>query len=210
VTAWTLVLPVKGGPRAKSRLGAPPAVAPAIALDCLDAVLACSAVGSCIVVSADVTTQRSARLAGATAVTESRPGSGLVAAIGDGVAAASRRPWCARPAAVLLADLPALRPEDLEAALVAARTALDDGVRMAAIPDADGTGTVLLAARTPARLDPAFGPGSFAEHVRRGAVPLPLDLPRLRRDVDTPADLEAALALGVGPRTASALASRTA
>jgi 2-phospho-L-lactate guanylyltransferase len=163
------------------------------------------------VVSADVASQRSARLAGATVVPESRPGSGLVAAIGDGLSAASRRPWCARPAAVLLADLPALRPEDLDAALAAARDALDaEGTRMAAVPDADGTGTVLLAARTPARLDPAFGPGSFAEHLRRGAVPLPLDLPRLRRDVDTPADLDAALALGVGPRTASALAERTA
>jgi 2-phospho-L-lactate guanylyltransferase len=211
VTPWTLVLPVKGGPRAKSRLGAPPAVAAAIALDCLDAVLACPAVGRCVVVSADVASQRSARLAGATVVPESRPGSGLVAAIGDGLSAASRRPWCARPAAVLLADLPALRPEDLDAALAAARDALDaEGTRMAAVPDADGTGTVLLAARTPARLDPAFGPGSFAEHLRRGAVPLPLDLPRLRRDVDTPADLDAALALGVGPRTASALAERTA
>jgi 2-phospho-L-lactate/phosphoenolpyruvate guanylyltransferase len=210
VTPWTLVLPVKGGPRAKSRLGATPAVAAAIALDCLDAVLSCAAVGSCVVVSADVAIQRSARLAGATVVPESRPGSGLAAAIGDGLAAASRRPWCARPAAVLLADLPALRPADLQAALAAAKRALDGGVRMAAVPDADGTGSVLLAARTPARLDPAFGPGSFAEHLRRGAVPLPLDLPRLRRDVDTPADLDAALALGVGPRTRSALAERTA
>ena len=173
--------------------------------------LACAPVGNCVVVSADIAVQRSARLAGATVVAESRPGSGLVPAVGDGLAAASRRPWCARPAAVLLADLPALRPEDLQVALEAARTALDDGrLPMAAVPDADGSGTVLLAARTPARLDPAFGPGSFAEHLRRGAVPLRLDLPRLRRDVDTPGDLDAALALGVGPRTASALAERTA
>jgi 2-phospho-L-lactate guanylyltransferase len=210
VTPWTLVLPVKGGPRAKTRLGAAPAVAAAIALDCLDAVLACPAVGACLVVSADAAVQRTARLAGAGVVAESRPGSGLVAAVGDGLSAAARRPWCARPAAVLLADLPALRPEDLLAALTAARSALAEGPLMAAVPDADGTGTVLLAARSPSRLDPAFGPGSFAEHVRRGAVPLPLELPRLRRDVDTPADLEAALALGVGPHTRSALASRTA
>ncbi len=204
------MLPVKGGPRAKSRLGAAPAVAAAIALDCLDAVLACSVVGACVVVSADVAVQRAARLAGAGVVPESRPGSGLVAAIGDGLAAAARRPWCARPAAVLLADLPALRPEDLQSALAAARSALAEGPLMAAVPDVDGTGTVLLAARTPARLDPAFGPGSFAEHLSRGAVPMPLDLPRLRRDVDTPADLDAALALGVGPRTRSALAELTA
>jgi 2-phospho-L-lactate guanylyltransferase len=46
--------------------------------------------------------------------------------------------------------------------------------------------------------------------VRRGASRLDLALPRLRRDVDTPADLEAALALGVGPRTATAVRDRTA
>lgn len=206
MTQWTVVLPVKGGPSAKSRLGAPPAVAAAVALDCLDAVLACAAVGSCVVVSADAAVQRAARLAGAQVVPETRPGSGLVAAVTDGIAAADHRPWCARPAAVLLADLPALRPDDLEAALSAARAAFSREHPMVAVPDADGTGTVLLAARTPSQLDPAFGPASFAEHQRRGAVPLPLDLPRLRRDVDTPADLEAALALGVGSRTAAALA----
>ena len=210
MTSWTLVLPVKGGPFAKSRLGAPPAVASAIALDCLEAVLACPAVGRCVVVSADAAMQRAARLAGATVVPEARPGSGLVAAVGDGVAAADVRPWCVRPAAVLLADLPALRPDDLTTALDAAQAAFTRAQPMAAVPDADGTGTVLLAARTPALLDPAFGPASFAEHLRRGAVALPLDLPRLRRDVDTPADLETALGLGVGPRTTSALAVRTA
>ena len=35
-----MILPLKGGPTAKSRLGAPPLLATAIALDCLDAVLA--------------------------------------------------------------------------------------------------------------------------------------------------------------------------
>ncbi len=210
VTPWTVVLPVKGGPSAKSRLGAPPPVAAAIALDCLEAVLACPAVGLCVVVSADAAAQRAARRAGATVVTESRPGSGLVAAVADGIAAADRRPRCVRPAAGLLADLPALRPEDLQQALAATRAAFTAGAPAVAVPDADGTGTVLLAARTPSRLDPAFGPASFAEHRRRGALPLPLDLPRLRRDVDTPADLEAALALGVGPRTTSALAMLTA
>ena len=35
-----------------------------------------------------------------------------------------------------------------------------------------------------------------------------LDLPRLRRDVDTAADLNEALTLGVGPRTAAALGPR--
>jgi 2-phospho-L-lactate guanylyltransferase len=213
VTAWTLVLPVKGGPLAKSRLGARPEVGAAIALDCLHAALACSMVGRCVVVTADPSTRAAAKAAGADVVAESRPGAGLVAAIRDGLAAVrSCAPWSAGPTAVLLADLPALRPVDLEVALAAVGTRLAGrpAPLMCAVPDADGSGTVLLAAATPGSLDPAFGTDSLAEHVRRGAVSLDLDLPRLRRDVDTPADLEAALALGVGPRTESAVGERTA
>jgi 2-phospho-L-lactate/phosphoenolpyruvate guanylyltransferase len=209
VTAWTLVLPVKGGPLAKSRLGARPEVAAALALDCLDAVLACPAVGRVLVVTSDPSTRAAARALGALVVPETRRGAGLVPAITAGVRVAVLA--CAGPTAVLLADLPALRPEDLDVALAAVEARLVDGTApMCAVPDAEGSGTVLLAARTPADLAPAFGPDSLAEHVRRGASRLELALPRLRRDVDTPADLEAALALGVGPRTATAVRDRTA
>jgi 2-phospho-L-lactate guanylyltransferase len=209
VTRWTLVLPVKGGALAKSRLGARPEVAAALALDCLDAVLACPAVGRVLVVTSDPTMRAAARTLGAHVVPEARPGAGLVPAVNAGVRVASLA--CAGPTAVLLADLPALRPEDLAVALGAVDAELrDEAASMAAVPDAEGSGTVLLAARTPADLDPAFGPDSLAEHMRRGAAPLDLDLPGLRRDVDIPADLEAALALGVGPRTASAVRDRTA
>ena len=47
LTRWTLVLPVKGGPLAKSRLGARPELAAAIALDSLDAVLAAPPSAAC-------------------------------------------------------------------------------------------------------------------------------------------------------------------
>lgn len=199
---WTVILPLKGGPSAKSRLGGGPDLARAIAEDCLDAVLACPAVRCTLVVTADLETAAQARTAGAQPVAESIPGAGLVAAVQDGVAAAGRR---AGPVAVLLGDLPALRPGDLTAGLAAAQATLDACPRapMVALPDADGTGTVLLGARRTADLDPAFGPGSMAEHLVRGAVAVHLDAPRLRRDVDTPDDLCAALALGVGPRTAA-------
>ena len=228
---WTVILPLKGGAAAKSRLGRGPDLARAIALDCLDAVLACPAVGRVLVVTADGRTAADAAEAGAEVVPEHRPGSGLVAAVRDGLAAAARpdaarldvdrpdigRPDADRPVAVLLGDLPALRPHDLAVALgVAGRTLADHpDAPMAALPDAEGSGTVLLAGRRPADLDPAFGPASLAEHRLRGAVvvALPPDPPsdpvsaRLRHDVDTPADLGVALALGAGPRTA-ALASR--
>jgi 2-phospho-L-lactate guanylyltransferase len=204
------VLPVKGGPLAKSRLGARPEVAAAIALDCLEAVLACDAVARVLVVTSDPTMRAAARALGAHVVPEARPGAGLIPAVAAGLRVAGLA--CAGSTAVLLADLPALLPADLDQALAAAGAQLfgERAPRMVVVPDAEGSGTVLLAGRTPAELDPAFGPDSLTEHVRRGAVRLDIDLPRLRRDVDTPADLDQALALGVGPRTATALHDRTA
>lgn len=203
---WTVILPLKGGPGAKSRLGGGPDLARAIAEDCLQAVLACPAVRRTLVVTADRDTALWARSAGAQPVAEATPGAGLVAAVHAGLAAAGRR---AGPVAVLLGDLPALRPGDLAAGLVAVQAALETypDAPMAAVPDTEGTGTVLLGARRPADLDPAFGPDSMAEHRLRGAVVLAPDAPRLRRDVDTMDDLYAAVALGVGPRTAALAAT---
>ena len=124
------------------------------------------------------------------------PAAGLNAAFTHG----ARRNGTVRSVGVaaLAADLPALRPEELAAALDAATRA---GTR-SYVPDADGTGTVLLAARAGTDLNPRFGPGSAAAHARSGALPLAGDWPGLRRDVDTPADLAAALGLGVGRYTA--------
>jgi 2-phospho-L-lactate guanylyltransferase len=93
------------------------------------------------------------------------------------------------PLAAIPADLPALRPAELTEAL-----SLCSGAR-SFVPDAEGTGTVLLAAPR-GDLDPRFGPGSAEAHERSGAVRLSGDWPTLRRDVDTLADLEAVKALG--------------
>lgn len=217
------MVPVKGGHRAKSRLGADGAggLALAMALDCLDAVLGCSPalVGAVVVVTADPAVRDGARLAaeavagagaggGRLRVLED-PGGGLDAAVSAGLSAAGE----AVPRAVLLADLPALRPGDLGAALDAARahTATGHaatGQRSAVVPDAAGTGTTLLTMGPGTTLRTAFGEGSARAHQDRGAVRLELALPRLRRDVDTPADLAEAEALGVGARTAAVLAAR--
>jgi 2-phospho-L-lactate guanylyltransferase len=200
---WTVLLPVKGGPDAKSRLAGPPELAVAIVRDCLDTVVACPDVARVVVVTSDPAMARLARSVAADVVPEHRPGAGLIEAVRDGARAAGDRPG---PVAVLLPDVPAARPEDLSQALRAAAAALaaHPAAPMAVVPDADRTGTVLLAARSADALDPAFGPGSAAEHLRRGAVRLDLDLPRLRRDVDTPDDLRAALDLGADRRTALA------
>jgi 2-phospho-L-lactate guanylyltransferase len=200
--AWTVVLPLKGGPAAKSRLGGPPGLARALALDTLEAVVGADGVGRVLVVTSDEPTAAASAALGADVVRERRPGAGLLAAVRDGLAAAAG----SAPAAVLLGDLPALTCEDVSTALATCSTALRDA-RVVVVPDTEGTGSVLLAGRRPGDLDPAFGPASAAEHVRRGAARLDLDLPRLRRDVDTADDLDAALALGVGRRTSAAVAA---
>jgi 2-phospho-L-lactate/phosphoenolpyruvate guanylyltransferase len=195
------VLPLKGGPAAKSRLGAPPAVAAAIALDCLDAVLRARTVATTVVVTPDPALSSYAAAAGAVVRWESAPGGGLLAALSDGLTGLSG------PVAVLLGDLPALLPDDLDDALTLASDTLsaEGGPRSVFVPDAEGTGTVLLAALTPAAMRPQFGPASALLHEQAGARRLEADLPRLRRDVDTPDDLLRAAALGLGPHTRALL-----
>ncbi len=70
------------------------------------------------------------------------------------------------------------------------------------MPDAAGIGTTLYAVRPGGEFRPRFGGASRARHAASGATELAVDaLAGLRRDVDTPDDLRAALALGAGPRT---------
>lgn len=81
------------------------------------------------------------------------------------------------------------------------------GIPRAFLPDAAAIGTTLLAAAPGHELRPAFGEDSRARHRESGAVELCLDeVDSVRQDVDTGEDLRAALALGVGSRTAAAAA----
>jgi 2-phospho-L-lactate guanylyltransferase len=199
-SAWRVVVPVKGGPDAKSRLRAPDGVdrlvlARALALDTVAA--AAEAVGPERVVVVTSDAEVAAAVADLGARTEADPGGGLNAAIQAGLDAVPSD----RPTAVLLGDVPALRAADLNAALTAA-----GDVERWFVPDAEGTGTVLLGARQAAALQPRFGSESAARHEDDGHVRLDLALDRLRRDVDDEASLGEALRLGVGPSTASLLA----
>jgi len=103
--------------------------------------------------------------------------------------------------AVLLADLPCLRTADLEAAF-------GDGDGRRFVADAAGTGTTLLIAPAGTDLDPRFGAGSAQAHRESGAVALTARLESLRLDVDTTDDLEAALRFGVGVHTAKVASGR--
>ena len=63
----------------------------------------------------------------------------------------------------------------------------------------------MVAAASREAFTPRFGHGSREAHVADGLHEIvEIDVPTLRRDVDTPADLETALRLGVGVHTARA------
>jgi 2-phospho-L-lactate guanylyltransferase len=124
----------------------------------------------------------------------------LNAALRHGAGYAARR-WPGTSIAALTADLPALDPAELSAAL---RAAGDLG-RAAFVPDAACVGTTLYAVPWGGgEFLPSFGGASRARHASSGAAELGLDgMAGLRRDVDTPDDLRTALALGTGPHTAA-------
>lgn len=203
MTPWTIVIPVKGTPGAKSRLAASEDLARAIALDTVAVALearggsAHRRVVDRVIVVTPTTAGAAYVSLGAEIVDD--PRAGLEAAILAGIAASQG------PTAVLLGDLPALEPAELLAALSLA------GVHARAmVPDADGSGTSLITARDARTHRPAFGPGSHALHVAAGYVELTIDPSSgLRRDVDTPSDL-AALAGRWGPRTTAVLAADAA
>lgn len=110
--------------------------------------------------------------------------------------------------AALQADLPALRPGELDDALDAASALFAAGASRAFCADEPGPGTTLLVAAPGAELEPRFGRGSAAAHTAHGAVALEGRWPGLRRDVDTSEDLARAAELGVGPHTRAALTAR--
>lgn len=197
-----LVVPVKPLSRAKSRLSGPAGphrerLALAVAIDTVSAALRCARVRGAVVVTDDPVAAPELAALGAHVVPD-EPDGGLNPALVHGAArAALLAPEDAVGA--LSADLPALRPAELDRALAAAAAAPN-----AFVPDAAGLGTTLYTARPGAGFTPAFGAGSRERHRERGALELALDdTPGLRRDVDTIEDLRAALGLGVGPRTAS-------
>jgi 2-phospho-L-lactate/phosphoenolpyruvate guanylyltransferase len=189
---WHVVIPIKPLAAAKSRLrGAVPddrhaELVLAMAQDTIAAAVACPAVARVVVVCDDPLVRAAATELGAAWVPDA-PHRGLNEAISYGARDEENT-------AALTADLPALTPGELEKALgqVTARSF---------VPDAEGTGTVLLAAPRGETLDPHFGIGSAEQHERGGAKRLALRAPSLRRDVDTPADLEAGKVLGLGPHT---------
>lgn len=218
---WVVVVPVKDAAVGKTRLSGAlddrsrTTLARAMALDTIAAAAACAAVGLVLVVTSDEVVARDAAEAARVAARGASAGaavqvlpepshatarSGLDAAAVAGVEQA-RRLAPAAPVAVLLGDLPALRPADLESALV-----LAGPHGRAMVADEPGTGTTLLTVSGAATFDSRFGAGSARAHRELGYVLLEVPVAStLRRDIDLPADLGTLLTLRPGPRTARLL-----
>ncbi|WP_158843257.1 2-phospho-L-lactate guanylyltransferase [Saccharothrix deserti] len=191
-----LVVPVKTLDRAKSRLvGARldrPALALAFALDTIAAAL--PVVRGVLAVTSDPAVVLELRALGVESVAGPE---GLNEALRFGFGVLRSRD-AGSVVGALQADLPALRTEELGAALEVA------GER-AFCPDRQGTGTTLLLSAAGGDLAPAFGVGSAAAHAASGATALVGPWPSLRHDVDTAEDLRLAADLGLGARTATVL-----
>jgi 2-phospho-L-lactate guanylyltransferase len=196
---FAVVVPVKRTALAKSRLavlGEEPRrrLATAFALDTVAAVLSCQLVGRVLVVTDDHELAVPLRGLGAEVVPDGA--SGLNESLVQAAAEMHRRQEAVQ-LAVVCSDVPALRPEELALALDAA-----DPAGMSFVADEQRVGTTALMAPTLADFRPTFGNGSRQEHLASGAFEVGgVDVPGLRRDVDDPQDLTAALRLGVGVQT---------
>lgn len=199
--AVEVVIPVKAFRIAKSRLTGLPHrddLARAMVLDTLTAV--CAVVDRVVLVSDEPELASLVQAAGIDGPVEflADPGAGLNAAIraGDAHLGALRPGWLR---IAMVADLPTIRPQDVQQVLTEARPH-----PRSLVVDAEGTGTTMLLSGQ-GSLRPHFGRDSARHHRADGALALTEVDPRARRDVDTADDLGGVLRLGPGPHTGAVL-----
>jgi 2-phospho-L-lactate/phosphoenolpyruvate guanylyltransferase len=195
------VIALKPTEHAKSRLAVPDPLrrrlAWTMALDTLSAL--CRALPHVLVVSDQPALEARLRHAGIAAEVISESGHvGINSALSRGAHSLHGQGY--RSVLACVGDLPALRPESvlriLDATLAHERSF---------VADASGVGTTMLIAHD-ADLAPQFQGRSAAAHHASGALSLSDEavgwpIVDARRDVDTEADLVAAIGLGVGPAT---------
>jgi 2-phospho-L-lactate guanylyltransferase len=199
--AAAAVIALKPMERAKSRLAVPDPLrrrlAWTMALDTLSAL--CRAMPHVLVVSDQPALEARLRHAGIAAEVISESGHvGINSALSRGALALHAQGY--RSILACVGDLPALRSESV-------LRILDTSMahQRSFVADASGVGTTMLVAHS-VELQPQFQGRSAAAHHASGAVSLSAEMIRspladARRDVDTEADLAAAIDLGVGPAT---------
>jgi 2-phospho-L-lactate guanylyltransferase len=185
------VVPAKLLSMAKTRLGPllgdaeRAAIAHAMFRDVLAALRGATAIDRVLVVTADDRLAASGRAGGAAIVDEGVP-RGLNAAVTLGTDTAVR--LGATAVAVVLSDVPFLRPGDVDELLARAPAA-----GIALVPSKEGTGTNAIVCRPGAVVPPRFGGRSLERHVaaaeRRRVACVIWRNTRIGFDVDVPADL---------------------
>ena len=187
------VLPVKGFPTAKQRLGRSVedglrrTLVEAMVSDVLLALSSTTAIEVTIVVTAEPSVGASAAELGAIVVEDERhEGQSAAAALGveRALAEGIERVLC------VPGDCPALDPLELELLLAAATPK-----EVVVVPDRHGRGTNGLLLHPPTAIPPSFGPDSCQRHLslaRAAGMACRVErLPSLVLDVDTRADLDA-------------------
>lgn len=171
----------------------------AMMVDTIKAALAVPALQTVTVVTPDAVAANAATATGAQVLTDPTP-DGHHNPLNNAIAAAEAViRESATNIVALQGDLPALQPQELAEAILAAR-----GYPRSFVGDRHGTGTsALFAFGVP--LDPRFGPDSARQHQHSGAIELTGAWPGLRCDIDTPDDLLVARRLGVGAATTQAI-----
>ncbi len=200
VSSYVVVVPVKPPAHGKSRMTGLDdrrrrALARAFALDTVHACLSAEHVGAVLVATDDASFSREFEALGCVTIPDGDTND-LNAALRQAVAEARRRFPDLTPAA-LCADLPALRPDDLDRALA---SVVPGGASF--VPDAEGVGTTFYTAPY-GDFDPQFGVGSRLAHRQEGGTEVGHGLASLRRDVDDLDDLRDARTLGLGAQTAA-------
>jgi len=201
VPRFGVIVPVKPTARAKSRLSplgedVRQALVTAFAADTVTSALASPLVDLVLVVTDDHRLAADLADLGASVIPD-----GAAADLNESLVQAAAELARRHPAlrvAALCADLPTLRPAELTHALELAAAHPTSFVA-----DASGAGTTMVTALAVEDFTPRFGAGSSASHGVEGLHPIDeVDIPTVRHDVDTPEDLAAALAMGVGAHTA--------
>jgi 2-phospho-L-lactate guanylyltransferase len=197
------VIALKPTEHAKSRLAVPDPLrrrlAWTMALDTMSAL--CQALSHVLVVSDQPALEARLSRAGIAAEVISESGNvGINSALRRG--ALTLRGQGYRSVLACVGDLPALRPDSVLRILDASRAH-----ERSFVADASGVGTTMLIAHD-VDLTPQFQGRSAAAHHASGAVSLADEaigwpIVDARRDVDTEADLAAAIGLGVGQATSA-------
>jgi 2-phospho-L-lactate/phosphoenolpyruvate guanylyltransferase len=196
---FAAIVPIRSWTTGKSRLGLDDAertsLGRAFALDLIDVLQQSPDIDLVVVVTADDDVR--AAVDGCDVVQDRGRSQDDAVSQGCAHALASGRTH----AIVVPSDLPCLTVDAL-----AEVVRMSEGHEHAFCPDAEGDGTSIIVSRDPVGLVTSYGPGSAAAHRAAGLIPLVAAPAEACRDVDTVAHLREAESLGVGRRTAAAIA----